>query len=73
MSKENRKKTNGISDYLWAIQAHLDAVKSGRVTIFGNGRASSFKFEKEEIQISADDIKAESGSNNNDLDEHEGE
>ncbi len=72
--KEGGKNTKGIRDFLWAVQAHVDAVKFGRITIFGNGRGSSFKFEKEEVEISADDLKKLSSTKTDENgNEHEGE
>lgn len=73
MSNENRKNTKGISDYMWALQAHLDAVKSGRITMFGNGRGSSFKFDKVEITISAEDVKKIQDRGDANESDHEGE
>lgn len=72
--KENGKNTKGIRDFLWAVQAQLDAVSSGRVVMFGNGRRSSFKFDKERIEISTEVLK-KLPSTNTDANgtEHEGE
>lgn len=56
-SENRRRAIIGLENFLWDMENNFEALRSGRIVVFGHGRLSGVRQQHEEVQISGDDIR----------------